>query len=244
MFPLQRCNELAKPLSNSLNHHQHHKISEDLILDDCDSLVIDFSLKKMDTNRPPNKLFYIDRANHGSNRNSIEDKKKMVHREIEKQRRQEMATLHTSLRSLLPLHFIKGKRSLSDQMNEAVNYINHLKKNMKELSYKRDELKKLSNPSLKNKSHVSCSFTIHKNNRTVGIEISTKTGFIEEGAPLSKFLEQLMRYGLDVVSCFSIQVNGKLLHSVQCEVINSDSVDLTELRRNLSNLNPSFSCSD
>jgi len=103
-------------------------------------------------------------------------------------------------------------------MNEAVNYINHLKKNMKELSYKKDELKKFSNPSLKNKSHVSCSFTIHKNNRTVGIEISTSTGFIEEGAPLSKFLEQLMKHGLDVVSCFSIQVNGRLLHSVQCEV--------------------------
>ena len=114
MFPLQRCNELAKPLSNSLNHHpQHHKISEDLILDDCDSLVIDFSLNKMNTNRPPNKLFYIDRTNHGSNRNSIEDKKKMVHREIEKQRRQEMATLHTSLRSLLPLHFIKVKYIIS-----------------------------------------------------------------------------------------------------------------------------------
>lgn len=242
MFPLQRCNELSIPLSNSLNHHPHHKIPEDLILDDCDSLVFDFSHKKMSVSRPPKILLYTPPDHNNTNLNSIKDNnKKMVHREIEKQRRQEMATLHASLRSLLPLRFIKGKRSLSDQMNEGVNYINHMKKNIKELSDKRDELKKLSNLSnLKN--HVSCSFSIHKNNGTIGIEISSFRD--KERVPLSKLLEQLMRVGLEVVSCFSIEVNGRLLHSVQCEVIDSDSVDLCELKRKFSNMNPSFSCSD
>lgn len=107
MFPLQRGNELA----NSLHHHRaQHKISEDLIiLDDYDSLVVDFSHKKLGsgTSRRPKKILYG--ADTSGNSNSDEYKKKMVHREIEKQRRQEMATLHASLRSLLPLDFIKVK---------------------------------------------------------------------------------------------------------------------------------------
>ncbi|KAJ1402543.1 Myc-type, basic helix-loop-helix [Sesbania bispinosa] len=167
----------------------------------------------------------------------------MVHREIERQRRQEMASLHASLRSLLPLHFIKGKRSLSDQMNEAVNYINHLHKSIKELSDKRDELKKQLSKNKQASSSSTCSFTFHHNNGAVGIEINS--GFREERLPLSKLLELiLLEEGLEVVSCLSTEVNGRLLHTIHCEVNNSDSVDLSELRRKFSNVIPSFRCSD
>ncbi|XP_027189241.1 transcription factor bHLH118-like isoform X2 [Cicer arietinum] len=211
MFPLQPSNELSIPLSNTIHHQQNHKISQDLIPHDYDSLLLDFSHKKLSTTTlPPRKLSH---TNNLINSN----KEKMVHRQIEKQRRQEMATLHASLRSLLPLQFIKGKRSLSDQMNEAVNYINHLKKNIKELGDKRDEMKKISNiPNFK-RSYASCNFTIHKNNGSVGIEI-TSSGFREEGVPLYKLMEQFLKEGFEVVSCFSIQVNGRLLHSLQCEI--------------------------
>ncbi|KAK7280034.1 hypothetical protein RJT34_25096 [Clitoria ternatea] len=229
MFPLQRGNELVFQFSNNGFHHQH-KISQDLILDHDHH-----HDKKLRTSQP-NELFYgVDETNN-------EYTKKMVHRDLERQRRQEMATLHTSLRSLFPLEFIKGKRTLSDQINVAVNYINHLQKNIKELSDKRDELKKLSNIPNLEKSHEtkhasSSTFTLHHNNGAVEIEISS--GFKEEGPPLSKLLELLLEEGLEVVNCLSTQVNGRLLHSLQCEVNNSDSVDPSELRRKISNLSPS-----
>ncbi|XP_061373957.1 transcription factor bHLH118-like [Gastrolobium bilobum] len=239
MFPLQRGNELVIQFSNSLNHQQH-KISQDLILDDYDSLVVGYSDKKLPSSFPK-KIFYGADTIHG---NSNEYKKKMAHREIERQRRQEMTSLHASLRSLLPLEFIKGKRSLSDQMNEAVNYINHLQKNIKELSDKRDELKKLSNSKIESNEmkHASTSFTVHQKNGAVGIEITS--GFREEGLPLSRLMELLLKEGLEVVSCLSAKVNGTLLHSLQCEVNNSNSLDLSEMRRKFSNVIPSFRCSD
>nr|AFK46849.1 unknown [Lotus japonicus] len=127
-------------------------------------------------------------------------------------------------------------------MNEVVNYINHLQKNIKELSDKRDELNNLSN--ILKKDRASASFTFHQSDGCVGIEITS--GFREEeGLPVSKLPEILLEEGLEVVSCISTKVNGKLLHSMQCEVnSNSESVDLTELRRKISNVIQSFSCSD
>lgn len=117
-------------------------------------------------------------------------------------------------------------------MNEAVNYINHLQKSIKELSNKRDELKKLSNdmiPNLENHAYSS-SFTIHQNNNNngaVGIEITSGSGFSEEGLPLSKLLQLLRKEGqLEVVSCLSTKVNGRLLHSVQCEVQTSPGINI------------------
>ena len=107
MFPLQRGNKLVIQFSNSVDQ-QVHKISEDLILNDYDSPVVGYSHKKLASSRPK-KIFYGAGTSHVYPNDYKE--KKVVHREIERQRRKEMATLHASLRSLLPLEFIKVKKS-------------------------------------------------------------------------------------------------------------------------------------
>ncbi|MED6187401.1 hypothetical protein PIB30_076097 [Stylosanthes scabra] len=271
MFPLQRGNELVIQFSNS--PHQH-KISQDLILQDYASLDVNDSDKIIFTkSQSSKKLFYDGAAAEEDNNNNKDDsnndddhkKKKIVHREIERQRRKEMATLYSSLRSLLPLQFIKGKRSISDHMNEAVNYIKYMQNNIKQLGAKRDELKKKlsnnysnmeinyyhhgnnnnnNNSNNNNKPTTSSTnrfFTLHESNDGVlGIEITggaAAGGGEDEGVTLSDILALLVEEeGLEVVSYLSSRVNGRLVHSVQCEVNNSNSVDLSELRRKLANL--------
>ncbi|CAL0303560.1 unnamed protein product [Lupinus luteus] len=234
MFPLQRSNnELVIQFSN-LPHQQQNQFFEDLILDNYDFLNVNDSDKIFSSSQPKKLIYGAEESSHGD---SIEHKKKkIVHREIERQRRQEMATLHASLRSLLPLEFIKGKRSMSEQMNGAVNYIKHMQDNIKELGAKRDELKKLSNSKLENHetNHSSRTFTIHENNGIVRIEVTI--GFIEEKHTLSKLLHLLVEEGLEVVNCLSTEINGRLLHSVHCEVNKSNSVDLSELKWKVANV--------
>ncbi|KAL4200763.1 hypothetical protein AMTRI_Chr02g212780 [Amborella trichopoda] len=68
--------------------------------------------------------------------------RKIPRGEVERQRRSEMAALCVSLRSLLPIEYLRGKRSTSDQMNQAASYITHLQKKIEELVEVRDNLKR------------------------------------------------------------------------------------------------------
>ncbi|XP_057446333.1 transcription factor bHLH118-like isoform X2 [Lotus japonicus] len=132
-----------------------------------------------------------------------DENKKWIHRETEKQRRQEMGKLCTTLRSLLPLEYIKGKRSTSDHVNEAINYINHLQNKVKQLQYKRDKLmKEVPNLHTTTGPENECSPT-HLQPFVIvhpfpgGVEIvcsySLKCVF-----PLSRVLDILLKEGLDV----------------------------------------------
>ncbi|XP_044469001.1 transcription factor bHLH36-like [Mangifera indica] len=170
--------------------------------------------------------------------NSDYNKRKMMHRDIERQRRQEMATLHASIRSLLPLEYIKGKRSMSDQMNEAVKYIKNLEMRIKELGARRDELKKISNSSTHGSESGSsdlnvCESSIVVSQSLIGVEVVYSCGYREHGLPLSRVLEILLDEGLCVVNCVSNKVRDRLLHTIQAEVNDPSCFSLGELQEKL-----------
>ncbi|PRQ59968.1 putative transcription factor bHLH family [Rosa chinensis] len=234
MFPLHQGNKLVFQISSSNPHHQNS--SEDRILgyaspDGCSSTVLSNNNNMGKSRRRKLVVAALDQT---IIENSKDNKKKkmMIHRENERQRRQEMATLYSRLRSLLPLEFIKGKRSTSDHMNEAVNYIKHLQNRIKTLDAKRDEFKKFPKISTdvdrrcttgsslnSDKVNLPSCFTVQPSSG--GVQILVSGGFREDGLPLisiSSVLEILLGRGLTVVSCVSSQVNERLLHTIQIEV--------------------------
>ncbi|KAE9464940.1 hypothetical protein C3L33_03150, partial [Rhododendron williamsianum] len=159
--------------------------------------------------------------------------KKVIHREIEKQRRKKMAALFSSLRSLLPPELVKGKRSVGDHINEATKYIKHLEKKIKDSGAKRDQLQSLSSSSTTttttscshgNGSSSNCSANCVtvccRSMGQVEVILSTGGGFDPAGKlQLSSFLKLLLEEGLSVVSCVSTKVNERLLHTIQSQVL-------------------------
>ncbi|KAL0452542.1 UNVERIFIED_CONTAM: Transcription factor [Sesamum latifolium] len=148
--------------------------------------------------------------------------RKYVHREIERQRRQEMANLCGSLRTLLPPQYImKGKRSMPDLMQQAANYIKDMQKNIQQLKTRRDKLmimrKGASSDKIISRENPPNS-CVRVNPCPSGVEILINTSFEEgQGFPLSRILEELCQTGFDVVSCVSTRANQRTLHRIQSE---------------------------
>ncbi|KAI7728124.1 hypothetical protein M8C21_028626 [Ambrosia artemisiifolia] len=178
-------------------------------------------------------------------------KKRMEHKEVERKRRQDMASLCSSLRSLLPLHLIKGRRSMSEHMNQAVNYIKHLQQNIKRLNTKREELKKtcrsVTDSSSISKNNIkSETLTVGCNRNLVTVTISCSHGEVvilirsyteQKGILISRVVEALLQEGLDVISCNSTKVNDRLIHSIQSQVIDeTTSIQVSMLQQKLTEL--------
>ncbi|XP_063949109.1 transcription factor bHLH36-like isoform X2 [Daucus carota subsp. sativus] len=159
-----------------------------------------------------------------------ERSKKIMHREIERQRRQDMGKLHVSLRSLLPLEFIKGKRSISDHMEQAVNYINHLQGEIRELDVKKNNLIK-STPKkffIDDPGKGTSDLCLLDDNNDIsvtvtpcfcGVEIIITSGSMEENLSLSGVMQVLIQERqLNVTSCSSTRVNDQLVHIIRAEI--------------------------
>ncbi|XVE58650.1 hypothetical protein DITRI_Ditri04bG0185800 [Diplodiscus trichospermus] len=188
------------------------------------------------------RLKNLAAANNNDGNAAGNDAKKIMRKEIERQRRQQMAELYGKLRLLLPLESIKGKRAVSDHMNEAVNYIKYLKKRIQELCAKRDKLKKLSNLSASDLGSASSSDNCSQINYVAvhpyseGVEIVINSGFGEENWHLSTVMQVILEEGLDVVRCVSSQTSEGFLHAIQSEISETTQLDLPRLQSKLNNL--------
>ncbi|KAK2653704.1 hypothetical protein Ddye_013560 [Dipteronia dyeriana] len=175
-------------------------------------------------------------------RSNINDcEKKILHKEIERQRRRHMSKLNASLRSLLHLDSIKGKLSVSDHIHEAEKYITHMKKNIQDLSVKRDKLiKNLPDSDNQVLDHgntssenclVNCTLSVHPYCGGVGIVVG---GDLRgESFLLSRVLEVVVDQGLDVVRCVYHQTDEGIFHTIQSKVGDPTVVDLHGMQQKL-----------
>lgn len=188
-------------------------------------------------------------ADDGENRCS--KKRKTIHRDVERLRRQEMSMLYMLLKSKLPRDFLKakgscyllfllsplqffwclrvwvflndlqGKRSISDHMNEAANYIKHLQKKIQELEEKRDHLRRVTLSSSNTKStHCegsSSSPQVRVRNTFAGAAVAV-VGQLGQEVPLSRVIKALVEEGLNVIMSVSTFINAQWVYSLECEV--------------------------
>nr|AKN09627.1 basic helix-loop-helix transcription factor [Salvia miltiorrhiza] len=161
-----------------------------------------------------------------------QDSKKTAHRFTERQRRQEMSALYASLRSLLPLQYVKGKRAVSDHMHQAVNYVNDMKKNIEQLQKRRDKLRNITTSA--DPTTPRCvKINLFKD----GMEILITHSLSNKSFPLSKVLAYLLDRQLNVVHCVSTTTApSTFLQTIHIELNDSSSVNLPELQERLDNL--------
>ncbi|KAJ8449335.1 hypothetical protein Cgig2_002467 [Carnegiea gigantea] len=189
-----------------LHHHQQQQQEED-----------DDAINRGQRRKSP--PLELNDGNAPLDQSKEKKKQRIVHREVERQRRFEMSSLHASLRSLLPLDYVKGKRSMSDHIDMASKYIQHLQEKIKVLSDQRDALKS------ERCNSKACDYQVSVNpwnNGGVEVIVCTTTscgGCYDQGLPLSRVLQFLIKQGLDVVSCTSNKGNNKLVHSIQAQVL-------------------------
>ncbi|XP_047941892.1 transcription factor bHLH36-like [Salvia hispanica] len=160
-----------------------------------------------------------------------EVEKKKLHKEIERQRRKEMAALYDSLRSVLPSNSIKGLRSASDQIAEATKYIRYMQNKVRQLKVKRDKMMKSAENNKKGllSSSKGLPITVRVQRCTGSAEVLIFATAEGRSLRLSSILQLLVEEGLNVVDCNCTKFDGRLHCTIQCEE-GRPSIDLQTLQ--------------
>ncbi|XP_022984444.1 transcription factor bHLH118-like [Cucurbita maxima] len=167
------------------------------------------------------------------NANKIEsthnEVRQIVHRDLERERRKQMGSLFTDLRSLLPLPLVEGRRTRADIVDEAVNYIEHLRGKISELQVKRDAIKGLH---LDESSDLCPSSCVVIKPYSGGLEIMISI-FREQNLELSEVMRVLVEESIEIMSCASTKVKERMLHTIHTKVDDPKRIDVHELQQKL-----------
>ncbi|XP_047941887.1 transcription factor bHLH126-like [Salvia hispanica] len=242
MFSFQPCDELVFGSPTTPRQHpimMDHSLLETNLLSFSSTSREDQPIGASNLGSPPPPPRQKGQTRFGSYN------KRVLHRDIERKRREEMSKLCVSLNTLLPVENKKGKSSVSDQMEEATKYIKQMHEKMEELRTRRDKLKKSyynSSSSSSSSRGTNVEFisdgstsrlhkgvAVHRIMDGLEIIITTKSPQFE----LSHVLALLLQRELDVVSCVSTATNGGFLHTIVTKASNRSSLDVWGLHDRL-----------
>lgn len=154
-----------------------------------------------------------------------------------------MKLLFSRLRSLLPEENLRGKRTVSEQVLEAVNYVSHLQRKIEDLSAEREKMKVNSDQNAKLSCKKLCNKTpplggldrkypeVKINSLGSGIQIWTNT--LEHEIVYSDILLALEEGGLEVVSAASSAINNRVYHTIHAKVFDVNSFYIHTLYQKL-----------
>lgn len=109
-------------------------------------------------------------------------------------------------------------------MNEAANYIKHQQKKIKEMTERRDALRRIVLPPSLDPAalHMNGDFpapSVAVAPCLVGVEVMIASGSLLDGVPLAMVIQVLEEEeGLPVLSCVFTNVNEQLIYTLQCQV--------------------------
>lgn len=168
---------------------------------------------------------------------------KRNHKMIERQRRKEMKVLFSQLRSVLPEENLRGKRTVSEQVLEAVNYVSHLQRKIEDLSAQRERMKVNFDQNAKVSFQKYCNKTLQFvgsdgecpavkiNPAGSGVQILTYA--LEHEIAYSDILLRLEQCGLEVVNAASSAINNKVYHTIHTKVLDLNTFNIHTLYQKL-----------